>query len=237
LQFVRLIYCIFGPAPFRPVPTDPSWLTPTVTNLAQAIYDDRVYERMPILADALEDAGCTNQDILNHCRQPGEHVRGCWVTDLLTGRECAVFTRQELMAELPRVVAVDTPPLEVVEFGHQDFELSRWEQSIRAFRGAKRDFPSGLLFWVKTLQAQGWEGRQSYFVPYAEAGLCTPVTAAEFARLVAEYTGSLRRPLPPFLTEFGAVRSGLRMYAEWNDVAAMVELPDAFVAFYWSTTA
>jgi hypothetical protein len=42
---------------------------------------------MPILADALEDAGCTNQDILAHCRAGGEHVRGCWVVDLLTGRE------------------------------------------------------------------------------------------------------------------------------------------------------
>ena len=42
---------------------------------------------MPILADALEDAGCTNQDILNHCRGGGEHVRGCWVVDLLLGKE------------------------------------------------------------------------------------------------------------------------------------------------------
>jgi hypothetical protein len=42
---------------------------------------------MPILADALEDAGCDNADILNHCRQPGEHVRGCWVVDLVLGRD------------------------------------------------------------------------------------------------------------------------------------------------------
>jgi hypothetical protein len=41
----------------------------------------------PILADALEDAGCTNQDMLEHCRQPGEHVRGCWVVDLLLNKE------------------------------------------------------------------------------------------------------------------------------------------------------
>jgi hypothetical protein len=58
-------------------------LTRTVTNLAQAIYDDRAFDRMPILADALEDAGCTNQDILNHCRKPGVHVRGCWAVDLI----------------------------------------------------------------------------------------------------------------------------------------------------------
>jgi hypothetical protein len=78
--------CIFG-NPLRPVVANSAWLTPTVTSLAQATYDDRAFDRMPILADALEDAGCTNQDILNHCRQPGEHVRGCWVVDLLTGME------------------------------------------------------------------------------------------------------------------------------------------------------
>ena len=44
-------------------------------------------DRLAILADALEDAGCDNADILNHCRQPGEHVRGCWVVDLVLGKE------------------------------------------------------------------------------------------------------------------------------------------------------
>jgi hypothetical protein len=58
----------------------------TVKQLTAAIYDDGAFDRMPILADALEDAGCTSQDILNHCRQPGEHCRGCWVVDLLLGR-------------------------------------------------------------------------------------------------------------------------------------------------------
>jgi hypothetical protein len=72
------------------VTVDPSrltWNSSTVVSLAQSIYTDRTFDRLPILADALEDAGCTNQDILNHCRQPGEHVRGCWVVDLLTGRK------------------------------------------------------------------------------------------------------------------------------------------------------
>jgi len=73
---------IFG-NPFHPVTADPAWRTATVVSLATAIYDDRAFDRLPILADALEDAGCTNADILNHCRQPGEHVRGCWALDLL----------------------------------------------------------------------------------------------------------------------------------------------------------
>jgi hypothetical protein len=54
--------------------------------LAQAIYDDRAFDRLPILADALEEAGCTDADILNHCRRPGEHVRGCWAIDLVLGK-------------------------------------------------------------------------------------------------------------------------------------------------------
>jgi len=76
---------VFG-NPFRPVAADPAWLTSTVIALAEGIYRDRAFDRMPILADALQDAGCANDNILNHCRQPGDHVRGCWVIDLLTGR-------------------------------------------------------------------------------------------------------------------------------------------------------
>jgi hypothetical protein len=80
---------LFGPHPFRHQQLDSSvlaWRDGTVTKLAQAIYEERAFDRLPILADALEDAGCTNADILTHCRQPGEHVRGCWVVDLLLGK-------------------------------------------------------------------------------------------------------------------------------------------------------
>lgn len=77
---------IFG-NPFRPVSLDPRWLSSTAVSLAQAIYTDRLFDRMPILADALEDAGCHQADILGHCRGGGEHVRGCWVVDLLLGKE------------------------------------------------------------------------------------------------------------------------------------------------------
>jgi hypothetical protein len=82
-----LLRDLFG-NPFRPAAIEPSWLEwndRCVTRLARAIYDERKYQEMKILADALEEAGCTNPDILTHCRQPGEHVRGCWVIDLLLG--------------------------------------------------------------------------------------------------------------------------------------------------------
>jgi hypothetical protein len=79
---------VFG-NPFRPLALDPSWLTrnnATILKLAQAIYDQRTFDQMPFLAVALEKAGCNNNEILNHCRGPGPHVRGCWALDLILGR-------------------------------------------------------------------------------------------------------------------------------------------------------
>ena len=83
---IGLLHCIFG-NPFRPATLDPARRTATVTSLAQAIYNERAFDRLPILADALEDAGCTSADVLSHCRSGGEHVRGCWVVDLVLGKE------------------------------------------------------------------------------------------------------------------------------------------------------
>lgn len=81
-----ILRCIFG-NPFRPIIFDPSWLTPTVTAMAQACYADRCpLATMLALADALEEAGCTNADLLNHLRGPGPHARGCWALDLLLGK-------------------------------------------------------------------------------------------------------------------------------------------------------
>jgi len=80
-----LLRDIFG-NPFRPVVFDPRWQSETAVALAKGIYADRAFDRMPILADALEEAGCDNFDVLNHCRGDGPHVRGCWVVDLLSGR-------------------------------------------------------------------------------------------------------------------------------------------------------
>jgi hypothetical protein len=84
----HLLREIFG-NPCHLVTVDPAWLIwndGTVPKLAQGIYDERAFDRMPILADALEEAGCTNAVILAHCRQPSEHVLGCWVVDLMLGK-------------------------------------------------------------------------------------------------------------------------------------------------------
>jgi hypothetical protein len=63
------------------------WRTADVIGLARGIYDERAFDRLPLLADALMDAGCADEAILAHCRTGGPHVRGCWVVDLVLGRE------------------------------------------------------------------------------------------------------------------------------------------------------
>jgi hypothetical protein len=73
--------------PFSPVVFDPGWRTADVLGLARGIYEDRVFDRMPLLADALMDAGCDNEQVLAHCRSEGPHVRGCWAVDLVIGKE------------------------------------------------------------------------------------------------------------------------------------------------------
>ncbi len=81
-----LIRDIFG-NPFRPVEFSPAWRTDTAMSLARVMRDGRDFSVMPILADALQDAGCDNPDILDHCRDTSvPHVRGCWVVDLVLNK-------------------------------------------------------------------------------------------------------------------------------------------------------
>jgi hypothetical protein len=81
-----LIRDIFG-NPFRPVAFDPRWRTADAVGLARGIYDERAFDRLPLLADALMDAGCADEQVLGHCRGDGPHVRGCQVVDLVLGKE------------------------------------------------------------------------------------------------------------------------------------------------------
>jgi hypothetical protein len=84
---LSLLRDIFG-NPFRPVAFAPEWRTSTAVAIARGMYESRDFSAMPILADALQDAGCDNDDVLNHCRdEKGVHVRGCWVVDLVLGKE------------------------------------------------------------------------------------------------------------------------------------------------------
>jgi hypothetical protein len=76
---------VFG-NPFRTTAFSASWRTDTAVTLARTMYESREFSAMPILADALQDAGCDSEDILNYCRGEGPHVRGCWVVDLVLGK-------------------------------------------------------------------------------------------------------------------------------------------------------
>jgi len=86
IEWGGLVRCIYGPNPFIPQPFAPAWRTEHTIGIVAKMYDDRDFAAMPILADALEEAGCDNADILTHCREPGVHVRGCWVVDLVLGK-------------------------------------------------------------------------------------------------------------------------------------------------------
>ncbi|WP_437275472.1 hypothetical protein WME90_30045 [Sorangium sp. So ce375] len=81
-----LLRDIFG-NPFRAVAFDPGWRAQTAVGLARHMYESRVFGLMPILGDALAEAGCEDADVLAHCRGHAPHVRGCWVIDLLLGKE------------------------------------------------------------------------------------------------------------------------------------------------------
>jgi hypothetical protein len=80
-----LLRDVFG-NPFRPVRLDPLWVTSNVLAIASSIYQDRAFGCLPILADALLDAGCENEGVLSHLRSDGPHVRGCWALDLILGK-------------------------------------------------------------------------------------------------------------------------------------------------------
>jgi hypothetical protein len=88
VPLAALLQEIFG-NPFRPVKVEKTWLTANdgaALKLARSISEEGRWGMLPLLADALEDAGCADADVLAHCRRPAGHVRGCWVIDLLLGK-------------------------------------------------------------------------------------------------------------------------------------------------------
>lgn len=85
-HIANLLRDLFG-NPFRSVEIHPCWKTPLLEVMAGTAYRDRDFASLPILADALEDAGCTDSEVLHHLRGPGPHVRGCWVLDLILGKK------------------------------------------------------------------------------------------------------------------------------------------------------
>ena len=85
IHYSDLLRCVFG-NPFRNIELTAKCVTPDVAQLAVEIYDERAFDRLPILADALEKAGCESPEVLAHCREAETHVRGCWVLDVIRAR-------------------------------------------------------------------------------------------------------------------------------------------------------
>jgi hypothetical protein len=148
-----------------------------------------------------------------------------------------MFSQESLLARLETVTDVGdftSGRIEVLEFGQNDFSSPSSEQSIIVHRGSRTDFSGALGFWLASLFSQDWRGHDEYSLPYAREGLCLLINETEFKAFITDYSESLLTPLGLSLTGF---RAGLKMYDDWNDVAAIAKLEDGFVAFYWSTSA
>jgi hypothetical protein len=87
LRQCDLLRDLFGPLPFRSLALEASWQTAEVLDLAQRSYDERDFSRTQELGQALYRAGCRNRDMLPHCLWSAEHARGCWLVDLVLGKD------------------------------------------------------------------------------------------------------------------------------------------------------
>jgi hypothetical protein len=153
-----------------------------------------------------------------------------------------MFSREMLLEKLEAITATGTDfrdfvsdRIQVLEFGHTDFSSASSEENIIIHLGSRIDFSGALGFWLASLFSQDWRGRDEYALPYAREGLCLEINETEFETLIKGYSGSLHTPRELPLSR--GFRAGLKMYDDWNDVAAVAELEHGFVAFYWSTTA
>jgi hypothetical protein len=81
-----LLRDLFGPLPFRPIAFEPVWRSSAVYSLASFIYETASFDRLPALALALQSRGCDIEELLSHCREPGPHVKGCWVVDTVLSK-------------------------------------------------------------------------------------------------------------------------------------------------------
>lgn len=96
-QLTSMLRCVFRHLSRPPLVVDPAWLSwdgGVAVRLARGVYDERQLppgtldpDRLLVLSDALQEAGCEDGEILTHLRGPGPHIRGCWVIDLLLGKE------------------------------------------------------------------------------------------------------------------------------------------------------
>jgi hypothetical protein len=148
-----------------------------------------------------------------------------------------MFSREEFLSALPVSFEGTCPLIDAVEFGPDAFRCPCGEEQIRIHRGKRANFKSIVQFWVASLSSQDWKEREAYFLPYLQSGKCRPISENEFNDLVTTYSGELQQRLAlPLHSAVGFINA-VQMYDEWNDMAAVAEYEDEFVAFYWDTTA
>jgi hypothetical protein len=135
----ELLRDLFG-NPFHSVSVDPQWRTAAVVGIAQGIYRSGDFSALPVLADALEEAGCADEEILSHCRLPGRHVRGCWVIDAVLGEQglSTVWPTEpsssgQRSAEVARAVAAQRVRLDTIRAEEADQRGGRTFLSFMLF--------------------------------------------------------------------------------------------------------
>jgi hypothetical protein len=148
-----------------------------------------------------------------------------------------MFTRKEFLTRWRSECGGETPALEVVYFGYKDFTARSSEQGISIIQGRRSDCADPLRFWIKAMEALDWHQSEPYFTRNAESVVCEPITQAEFAATVTDYSNGLIPPLPTFIQQLNRYELGLRMHAQWNNQSVFAQLPEAFLIYSWGTSA
>lgn len=148
-----------------------------------------------------------------------------------------MISQEDILKVLPRTLESSFADIEIVKFDQDAFRCPSFEQHIQIHRGKRVDFNSVVQFWVCSLRSQDWSGREAYFLPYLKSGKCQTISEVEFNDLVATYSGELEQTLKlPLHFAVGFI-GAVQMYNDWDDIGAVAEYEDEFVAFYWNTTA
>ena len=201
---------------------DPGWRTADVVDLARGIYRERAFDRMPVLADALMDAGCEDKDVLGHCRARADHVRGCWVLDLiLDGQWEAVWSDATPVARAkkPKPPAAPagspyrlTPAVarEVDELVKGEAKRPAAEVIARAYAGGKRDRKQAAQ---TMMQYFGWSaGRAEAYATFK----CLEVVRDGLQWGIAR---RVRRDDPRELVQYVSLAARAELFSLWLDPA------------------
>lgn len=212
-----LARCVFG-HPFLQLTFDPRWRTETAVALAAGIDHDRAFDRLPVLADALEEAGCDLAEVFEHCRQDSTHDRGCWVVDAALGRSlcgespahppAAGAPAHGRLYELLDAVWVHDHPIGPLDDVYERHDaLFAWQASLTAAEGL------ALVAWaVRPTLPPRWERSRETFLPgvvtlaawagcWAVGGSGTPQQAEELERLAGDGPLEVRQAAEQALAE------------------------------------